>query len=80
MDSSGNAVATWIREQGSGPTSRVTQGARMAGTGFWTRAQDLYSPPALSAAPEEATDVALNAAGRGAASQSRQPGALSIRE
>jgi len=28
MDGSGNAVATWIREQGSGPTSRVTQGAR----------------------------------------------------
>jgi len=67
MDGSGNAVATWIREQGSGPTSRVTQGARMAATGFWTRAQDLYSPPALSAVPEEATDVALNAAGRGAA-------------
>ena len=36
MDGSGNAVATGFAEQGSGPTSRVTQGARMAATGFWS--------------------------------------------
>ena len=67
MDGGGNAVATWIRRQASGPTSRLTQAARMAATGFWHPVQDLYTPAAVVAAPFEATDVALNAAGRGAA-------------
>lgn len=67
MDGGGNAVATWIRQQSAGPVSRATQGARMAATGFWARAQDLYTPPASAAAPFEGSSVALNAAGRGAA-------------
>lgn len=67
MDGRGYAVATWIRQQASGPTSRTTQAARMVATGFWSRAQNLFMPPATAAAPFEAADVALNAAGRGAA-------------
>lgn len=67
MDGRGYAVATWIRAQASGTTTRTTQAARMAATGYWSRAQNLYSPPATAVAPSEASDVALNTAGRGAA-------------
>ena len=67
MDDSGNAVATWIREQASGATARQTQAARLTVTGLWDRPVNLYTPVATTAVPGEISDVALNAGGRGAA-------------
>jgi hypothetical protein len=67
MDGNGNAVATWIREEASGTTARQTQAARLTATGLWEHPVDLYAPAATAAVPGEASDVALNAAGRGAA-------------
>jgi len=67
MDGNGNAVATWIREQASGTTARQTQAARLTATGLWAQPVNLYTPVATVAVPGESTDVALNAAGRGAA-------------
>lgn len=67
MDGRGHAVATWIRAQASGTTTRTTQAAQMAASGYWSRAQNLYTPAATAMPPTEATDVALNTAGRGVA-------------
>ena len=77
MDGNGNAVATWIREQASGATARQTQAARLTVTGLWGHPVDLYAPPATTAVPGETSDVALNAAGRGAAVWVRATGARS---
>jgi Fibronectin type III domain len=67
MDGSGNAVATWIGGQVSGPTLRITRAARLTATGLWGHSQDLYSPVATAVVPSETSDVALNTGGRGAA-------------
>ena len=67
IDGNGNAVATWIREQASGATVRQTRAARLTVTGLWGHPLDLYTPAATTAVPGETSDVALNAAGRGAA-------------
>jgi len=64
MDGSGNALVTWIREQGA---SRQTQSARLTSTGVWLPNTNLYSPAAVTSVPLETSDVALNAAGQGAA-------------
>jgi hypothetical protein len=64
IDGVGNALATWSRDDG---TTRQAQAARMAATGSWTPGIDLYTPASPVPVPFDATDVALNAAGRGAA-------------
>lgn len=67
MDGSGNSITTWIREQASGPVTRQAQAARHTSTGLWLQPVSLYSPATSWAVPGESTDIALNAAGRGAA-------------
>jgi hypothetical protein len=64
IDGNGNALVTWIREQGA---TRQAQAARQASTGSWSPPANLFSPAAATAVPLETSDVALNAAGRGAA-------------
>ena len=75
MDGSGTALATWIAEQAAGATARQTRAARLTVTGLWERPVPLYTPAAGTAVPGESSDVALNAAGRGAAVWVRATGA-----
>ena len=72
MDGSGNALVTWLGEQGG---ARQAQALRLAFTGSASPIANLFSPAATTAAPFEATDVALNSAGQGAAIWVRATGA-----